>query len=67
MPAYLDYWVFPSPHGERAEDTEPTVREPFKSVEDAREAAVELGGEMDILGAPVDGGTLRLVEHVARP
>jgi hypothetical protein len=67
MGAYRDYWLFPSPHGKKAEETMPAVQEPFESVEDARQAAMELGGEMDILGAPTGGGTLQLVEHVAAP
>lgn len=64
MSAYEDYWLFPSAHTDTPDDTIPAVPTPFLSLEDARAAATELGGVIDIFGAPARGGTLRLLEHV---
>ena len=64
MSAYEDYWLFSSAHGEMIESTNFVVHLPFVSLEEARRAAKDLGGAIDILGAPACAGALRVMEHV---
>ena len=64
MSAGEHYWLFRAENPTRPEDAEPAIAQPFTSLDDARDAALSAGGNLDIFSTPGAGGGWHFVEHV---
>lgn len=66
MSAPEHFWLFRPGSPVEVVDAEPASKDVFTSLDDARMAALRLGGNLDIFAKPATDGGWRFVEHFAR-